>query len=418
MESNRYSCIFQGIRIYRMFIQKIQSGYRGQTGVIVTAGLTANALGIIRSFGRRGIPVVYVDSERHAIARYSRYIDKRLKCPSIKESETGFISALIDFGSRINRKMVVIPAGDGEVLALSKYKQDLDTYYHVPVASYDVVQGLVNKKKFYKLLLNKNIPHPKTYFPDTLADLRSIGHVLAYPFIIKPAYSSLFQSEFGKKVFLINSSKELDMAINKMTGLNMEVLIQEIVPGRELYAFYTYLNSKSEALAVCGYDKIRHYPPDFGSCSFCESCRRPSVIEPVINLLQEMGYYGFAEPELIKDPRDDTYKLLEINARTTLQNRLASVCGVDMEYLAFLDANGKSIKDSTSFRSNVLWVDDLADFPAFLIQLKRKDLSMSAIVKMLKLGKVHSVLAWDDPVPYVARLADRGLRFLRLIFGK
>ena len=401
-----------------MFTKKTQSEPDSQTGVIVTAGLTANALGVIRTFGRRGIPVVYIDSERHALARYSRYIDERLKCPSIKESETGFINTLIDFGRHIDRKMVIIPAGDGEVLALSKHRQDLEHYYHLPVASYDVVQKLVNKTQFYKMLLELNIPHPKTYFPESLADLRFIGQELAYPFIIKPAYSSLFQSEFGKKVFLINSSKELDMAINQLTGRNLEVVIQEIVPGREMYAFYTYLNSKSEALAVCGYDKIRHYPPDFGSCSFCESCWRPSAIEPVIDLLQKIGYYGFAEPELIRDPRDDTYKLLEINARTTLQNRLASACGVDMEYLAFLDANGRSMKDSMSFRSNVLWVDDLTDFLAFLIQLKRKDFSISEILKMLKLGKVHSVLAWDDPVPFFARVADRSLRFLRLAFGK
>jgi predicted ATP-grasp superfamily ATP-dependent carboligase len=131
-----------------------------------------------------------------------------------------------------------------------------------------------------------------------------------------------------------------------------------------------------------------------------------------------MGYYGFAEPELIKDPRDGEYKLLEINARTTLQNRLAAACGADMEYLAFLDANGTSQRDSMYFRENVLWVDDLADLISFLIHFKRRDLSISEVFKTLKPGKVHSVVAWDDPVPFVARVADRSLRLLRLIFGK
>ena len=406
------------IRLSRMFTKKTQSETHSQTEVIVTAGLTANALGTIRSLKRRGIPVVYIDSERHAISRYSRYITERLKCPSVKESETGFINTLLDFGRHIDHKMIIIPAGDNEVLALSKYRQDLEHYYHLPVSSHDVVHTLVNKRRFYKLLLEMNIPHPKTYFPESVDDLLFIGRELDYPFIIKPAYSSRFQLEFGRKVFLINSPRELDRAINRLTGKNLEMVIQEIVPGREIYAFYSYLNSKSELLAVCGYDKIRHYPYDFGSGSFCESCWRPDVVEPTIDLLQKIGYYGFAETELIRDPRDNTYKLLEINARTSLQNRLASACGVEMEYVALLDVAGRYTEDSKSFRGNVLWVDDLADIMSFFIKLKRKELTISEILKTLRLGKVHSVFALDDPVPFVVQVADRIWRSLRLLFGK
>jgi predicted ATP-grasp superfamily ATP-dependent carboligase len=324
----------------------------------------------------------------------------------------------LEFGKHIDRKLVIIPAGDGEVLALSKYRHDLEHYYHLPIASYDLVQKLVNKREFYKLLLEMKIPHPKTYFPDSLDDLRSIGRELEYPFVIKPEYSSLFQMEFGRKTFLINSANELEMAINRLTGKDLGIVIQEIIPGREIYAFYTYLNKESKPLALCGYDKIRHYPPDFGSGSFCESRWRPSIVEPVIDLLKKIAYHGFAEPELMRDPRDSEYKLLEINARTPLQNRLASACGVDMEYLAFLDAGGRPMKDSMSFRNNVLWVDDLADSLALLIQLKRKEFGISDLLKTLKPGKVHSVFDWNDPLPFIARAADRGLRLLRLLFGR
>jgi predicted ATP-grasp superfamily ATP-dependent carboligase len=401
-----------------MSAKKTQSEPRSQTGVVVTAETTATALGVIRSFGRRGIPVVYMDSRRHAIARYSRYIGERLKCPSVVESEAGFIDALLDFGRHIDRKMIIIPVGDDEVLALSKYRQDLEPYYHLPVSSHDVVQTLVNKRRFYKLLLEMNIPHPKTYFPESVDDLRYMGREIDYPFVIKPAYSSRFQSEFGRKAFLIGSPSELDRAIGRLMGKNLELVVQEIVPGRQVYAFYSYLNSRSEVLAVCGYDKIRHHPVDFGSGSFCESCWRPDIVEPTIDLLQRLGYCGFAEPELIRDPRDNTYKLLEINARTTLQNRLASACGVDIEYVALLDAEGRYTQDSKSFRGSVLWVDDLADLQSFFTKLKRRELTVAEVLKSLRLGKVHSVFAWDDPVPFLARAADRGLRSLRLLLGK
>jgi len=90
----------------------MSSNHRNATGVIVPAGITVNNLGVIRGFGRRDIPVVYLDSEPRAMSKYSRYISQRLKCPSIEESEKEFIKVLLDFGQQIDNKMVIIPTGD------------------------------------------------------------------------------------------------------------------------------------------------------------------------------------------------------------------------------------------------------------------------------------------------------------------
>jgi D-aspartate ligase len=378
---------------------KIRSNYSSLIGVVVTAGLTGNSLGVIRAFGGRGIPVVYIDSERGTMVRYSKYITKRITCQSTRESETEFINVLLDFGKQINGQMMIIPTGDRDVLALSKHKRELEQFYRLPVPTFETVQKLVNKRNFYKLLAEMQIPHPKTYFPESLIELQLMRREVAYPFIIKPAYSLPFQEEFGRKNFVINSPQELDLAVGRLRGKNLEVLVQEIIPGKEIYTFYTYLNRKSEPLAVCGYDKIRQYPLDFGSGSFCKSNWRSSVVEECIRLLQAIGYHGFAEPELKKDPRDGKYKVLEINARTTLQNRLASACGVDVEYVAFLDAAGRCVKKSLPFRRDIFWVDDFVDLLSCLMLLKRKELRIGEMIKSLKARKVHSVAAWDDPAP-------------------
>lgn len=115
--------------------------------MIVTAGVTANSLGVVRGFGRRGIRVIYLDTERGSIARYSKYINQRLKCRSPKESETDLISVLLAFGKQSDSRMMIIPTGDKEVIAFSKYKKKLEEFYLVPVPSHDIVQNLVNKKK-------------------------------------------------------------------------------------------------------------------------------------------------------------------------------------------------------------------------------------------------------------------------------
>lgn len=391
----------------------MQSNYSNSTGVLVTSGSVANGLGVVRGFGRRGIPVAYIDSERGSIARYSRYINQLLKCPSPRESDAEFVNVLMNFGKQIDSKMVIIPTSDSYVLALSKHKQELEQFFFLPVPSHEIVQKLVNKKNFYKLLVEMQIPHPKTYFPEDITELGSMGREINYPYIIKPAYSMPFQEEFGRKCFIINSSEELNRAIERLREKNLEFMIQEIIPGKVVYEFYAYFNKKSEPLAICGWDKIRHFPPDFGSGSFCKSVWRSSAVEQGISFLKAIGYHGFAGTELIKDPIDGKYKMIEVNARTITQNRLAAACGVDMEYIAYLDATGQFMGDSDSPSDNVLWVEDFLDLVSFLVYLKRKQITVGEIVESLRVRKVHSVVAWDDPAPLIPYLIDLGFRRTR-----
>src|SRR4030042_5944127 len=104
----------------------MQSPLPDPTGVIVTSGVTANALGIIRSFGRRGIPVVYIDSDPGSIARHSRYIKKRLTCKKTNDSESILIKLLKDLGKQEGQGMIVVSISDEAVLALSKHRAELE----------------------------------------------------------------------------------------------------------------------------------------------------------------------------------------------------------------------------------------------------------------------------------------------------
>ena len=396
----------------------MQSTSSNPTGVIVTGGITANSLGIIRSFGRRGIPVVYIDSDPSSIARHSRYIKKRLTCKKTSDWDSVLIKLLKDFGKQEGHGMIVIPVGDEAVLALSKHRDELGTFYHLPVPEHEIAQKLVNKKLFYRMLNEMHLPHPKTYFPESLTELVSLGKQLPYPYIIKPAFSIPFQQEFGRKVFHVKSPRDLDMAADRFRDKNGEVVIQEIIPGREIYSFFTYFNKLSEPLAICGWDKVRQYPLDFGFGTFCKSKWRPAAAEDSLRLLRTIRYYGFAEVEVKKDPGDCEYKIIEISARTSLQNALAGACGADIGYVAYLDAGGRVTKHSTSFRNNVLWTDDLLDMVSFLIHLGRRDIGKGEIIDSINPRKVHAVAAWDGPLPLFFQLTTLNLRAFRLILGE
>ena len=386
-----------------------------KTGVIVTPGF-ANALGVVRSFGRRGIPVIYLDSARAYFTNSSRYIRGHLRFPSPDESESEFIEALLNFGKQLDNKMVIIPTTDPYVLCLSKHKRELQQFYLMPVPDYDTVLAMLNKKKFYKLLVRMKVPHPDTYFPDDIAELKLMGKEVGYPYIIKPVYSWLFQRRFrSRKCFLINSEKELDCAIDKLKDEDMELLIQKIIPGRGSYEFYTYFNKRSEPLAVGGWDRLREYPPYFGLASFCRSSLHPPAIESGLKLLRSLRYHGFAAPDLKLDPRDGEYKLLEVNPRTSLQNRLPAACGADIEYIAYLDLIGGPVEPDTAYHVNLFWVEDFIDLFNCCLYIGRREASGSEIIELLKVRKIHSIAAWDDPVPFIRRMFGLSIGVLKLL---
>jgi len=391
---------------------------QNRVGVLVTGNNGTNNLGVVRNLGQHRIPVTLLTWGRMDMVRYSRYVSRRISCPNPRESEFEFIALLLDLGKQSEARSVIIPTSDVEAMALSRYKEDLEQYYFVPIPTFDVTKTLVNKKEFYMLLDRIGVPHPKTYFPGSISELRAIGETVAPPYIIKPAYTALFAAQFGQKCFVINSTQRLSEAIAKLRNTNLEVLIQEIIPGKEIYMFYTYFSKESQPLAICGYDKLRQYPPDFGSGSLCKSAWRASPIDLGLQLLKAIGYHGMAEPEFKRDPRDGEYKLLEVNARTTTQSALPARCGTNVEHIAYLDMTGQWGGTAASPHNGIVWMDELGDLLSCLTQLRDGRLTFREIVRSLKGRRVYARADGKDPTPFLVSVAALSIAAIRYLLRR
>lgn len=395
----------------------IQHTGRNSTGVMVTGNNNVNNLGVVRNLGRRGIPITLLISNHPTMVGYSRYISEKLACPSPEQSEEQFISFLVTLGTQIDEKCIIIPTSDREVLALSKYKDELEQYYYLPIPSFEVVHKLVNKREFYQLLAQMSIPHPRTYFPEDISELKSIGREIKYPYIIKPAYMHLFTAKFGTKCFVIRSPQDLNNAIRKLENAGLDIIIQDIIPGKEHYSLLTYLNKRSEPIAICGWDKLRQYPPDFGQSSLCKSAWRSGPIDLAIQTLKAIKYHGIAEPEFKKDPRDGQYKFLEINARTSIPNALPAKCGVDIVYTAYSDIMGEYKGKSVSPQSGILWIHEFDDLLSCLKQIREGTLSVNEVIKSRRGKKVYATAAWDDSIPFFMTLFNLALAVLKRTYN-
>src|SRR6202795_1697266 len=70
----------------------------GRVGAVVVGG-DYQGLGIVRSLGRRGVPVCVVDDE-YSISRYSRYSKRFVSLPDLRDQRKA-VDSLLEIGKRL-----------------------------------------------------------------------------------------------------------------------------------------------------------------------------------------------------------------------------------------------------------------------------------------------------------------------------
>src|SRR5258708_4110659 len=107
-------------------------------GAVVLGGCF-QGLGIVRSLGKRGIPVCILDDE-FAISRYSRYTTYSAYVKSLKD-EHQVIKALLEAKQRWGLAgWVIYPTRDELVTALSHFRDELSASFRVPTPGWDVIR--------------------------------------------------------------------------------------------------------------------------------------------------------------------------------------------------------------------------------------------------------------------------------------
>lgn len=371
--------------------------------IALVFGLDINGLGVVRSLGRRGIPVIAIDPNRQKMGRFSRYC-KAVICPDPKQQEEDYVNLLLALGKMMNSKGVIIQSEEADILTILKHKNELEKYYRIPMADFDIIEALVDKGKFYKMLEELNMPHPKTFFPNDIFDVKKISREITYPYIVKPIFSPDFNKEFHVKVFKASSTKELINAYDKATSNGHKVVIQEVIPGDDnnIYGFGSYMNKKFELKGAIIYKKIRGYPKGFGNCSLIESTWEPEILKLSLELLGSINYYGISEIEFKRDIRDNSFKIIEMNARTWWQNRLASRCGADLPFMAYIDALHGKVDEIISKKEGVKWLYMFSDLRSSFESIMKGELSLVGYINSLRGEKEYAIFAWDDPLPFFA----------------
>jgi len=374
---------------------------------IVLGGGATTGLGAIRSLGRAGVTVYYMD-EKKGEAIYSKYCKKCFVFPKIGHNKDELRRVLLKLKNEIG-DAALFPASDSYAIYLSDLIDELNGYY-LPTPKKEVIETLINKRRFYESLTKKKIPHPTTHFPENSEDVKKISRDISYPIFIKPYFSLQFSERFRKKGFVTNSDRELleFFALTKRLGVDM--MIQEIIPGPPTDHIFLdgYANKDSNPKAFFARRRLRMWPLAFGNSSLCVSIpisEIASLKETLITYLKSIHYRGIFSAELKKDHRDGLFKLLEINSRTSAWfNTLSAKCGINIMLIAYLDAIGKDVKYSEDYEAGVKWLFLRDDIRSAMRMVLKGDLSVREWISSLIGKKDYMTYAKDDLGPFVMSL--------------
>ena len=374
-------------------------------GAVVIGG-DYQGLGIVRSLGRRGVPVCVVDDE-YSISRYSRYCKSFVSLATLRDQHKA-VDSLLEIGKRLGLEgWVLYPTREELVAAISHRRSELSEVFRVPTPDWESVKWAWDKRNTYRLAGELGIPTPITHYPvniDQLAELDS----LTPPFVIKPAIKEHFFYATKAKAWRANSQSELGALYRKASELagDGEIMVQELIPGCGSQQFsYCAFFRDGEAVGKMVARRRRQHPLEFGRAStYVETVDVPILEEFSERFLRAIDYYGLVEIEYKLDPRDAQYKLLDVNARTWGYHTLGAEAGVDFSYMLYADQVGLPVEPSRG-RSGLSWVRTTTDVPAAMMAILRGDTSFVDYLRSLKDCDVEAVFSAEDPLPGFAEIA-------------
>ena len=374
-----------------------------EDGVVVLGG-EHPGLGVARSLGSRGIPVIVVD-DQWAVASVSRYVRRFVKVKSLRD-ERETVDTVLDVGRRFGlRNWILVPTRDETVAAFSRHRSELAAFFRVTTPGWDTIKWAWDKKNTYDLAVELNIPSPKTFSPASVLELEALEPRL--PLAVKPAVKENFFYATGAKAWRAETMDELRkfyLDAVQLVGFK-EIMVQEIIPGdgshQVSYCAFFQNGRKHSSLVA---RRARQHPREFGrAATFVETIDLPVIEELSERFLKAINYHGLVEVEFKQDPRDGNYKLLDVNARTWGFHTLGSAAGVDFPYLMFADQVGRPVAECRG-KAGVGWIRFVTDIPTAISDMVGGYISPSAYLSSLRKMRVESVFCRKDPIPSLAEV--------------
>lgn len=331
---------------------------------IVTNAKNRIAYNIVKSLGRRNVPVITSDFLRLSMSFFSRYSKGHFIYPSpFNQNNEKFIDCLID--NIIKYKAdVLIPVSE-ETFLVSKFKNRIEKYVGLALPEYSKILIAHNKDNWETVAKSLGIDVPDSYDLVSIRKNSSELSKLPYPLLIKPK-----QGGGGWGISRVNSPKELENILQENMYCKRSLdrfYIQRMIVG-ETHCV-AMLFKRGELKARITYKQLREYPLRNGQATLRISLNNQDAELSLKTLLEYLEWHGVCQADFVIDKKSNIPYLIDLNPRFwgSIVQSIAS--GVDFPYLYYKLALEKDVVPVKEFKTGVVtrWIggDMRAFFPLY-----------------------------------------------------
>lgn len=332
--------------------------YTGVPAVVVGGSDNGGGLGLVRSLGAAGIPVIAVDQDSTAPALHSRFARK-----VVVSSLSGrkFIDELCALGASLRTRPVLFLTTDEAVLEVSRYRADLEPHFRFRLPPHEQLTALMQKSAFQQLAESFGFAVPRSINVRTAADL-ALLHGLRFPIIVKPSFKTeqYLASDFGRG-YRIHSIEQAQDTCSRMLPILPDLVVQEWIegPDTELYFCLQYRGASGSAVSFTG-RKLSIWPREVGTTASCIGApeEHEKLRAVTDEFFEKTGFVGMGGMEFKRDVRTGQFFLIEPTVgRVDWQEEVATLGGVNIPAAAYLHELGADVEPLRANASLVIWQD-------------------------------------------------------------
>jgi D-aspartate ligase len=365
---------------------------------------------LVQALGLAGIFSVVV-SPPGDFTRYSKFTRDSINRVNASRNPAELVDRLLEWSRNQPEKSVLYYNGDWDLLAVSRYREQLSEGFRFVVPGKELVEDLVDKRRFQQLAEKHELPVPRSVMLGAGPQAADFG--LRFPVVVKPVTRNhaSWKPIARAKVVQCDTPEELASLLSRLEEAGVGVLVQEFVPGPEslIESYHVYAAEDGTVVGEFTGKKIRTYPEHHGYSTALVLSDAPDVSELGRDIVRRIDLRGVAKLDFKRDPEDGRLHLLEINPRFNLWHHPGAAAGVNIPELVYRDLVGLPRRQPAAARVGVRWCSPWRDAQAAWTQR----VPLRSWLPWMLSCETKCAFSWDDPLPFPRACTYRALEKLR-----
>jgi predicted ATP-grasp superfamily ATP-dependent carboligase len=406
-----------------------QPDVSGRQRAVVLGVEHPRGIAVVRSLGRRGIPVVAVERDASARGLWSHYLSRTLL---VDENPQEAVSALESLGR--DGGGLLIPTNDHFLLLVSQHFERLTPFFTVTVPPWDILERLLNKPACYRLAQEAGLHTPRFFVPRDAAELDRILSTLdftAHRYILSLRLPSSTPADTRTGRFTKVAGEDADTVRQGCLDIAARTgefpMIAEVIPGlsdrcvgvsmvvNRAHVPVVQYCVKRLQLYLYALDSAFIHPYELGANVYCESVRDDEAVEAATRFVRQAGFYGAITVEFRRDATDGRLTLIKADPRVVRATSLSTALGLDVPAALYDAFDGGRHDVAPSYREGIAWIWPTWYLDTIWQNRTRVPLARQlwALVRNAHRVRSFAYLSLRDPMPAVVDVVRAAGNWLR-----